>query len=160
MLQTRDVLTVRQADPADTEDWPSTSYTTVKEKLCRYGGIVGDRNWSIVGDSIRIKPIEARNIIDDLSCELSATMAGHKGLDEVVDALVSEIDYQNHLSRRTDDEAKDVPGFLTLLRVYLRKAEDAFAMNAGNEEALHELRKVTAIGVRAMMYCGSRRREE
>ncbi len=83
---------------------------------------------------------------------------------EVCTAIWTEIFYQDHLPRRTDDEAKDVPGFLTLGRRYLRKAEDAWADNPGTgnpaqvEEALHGLRKLAAIFIRAMIYNGIRRR--
>lgn len=81
------------------------------------------------------------------------------------DALWAEIKYQDNLSIRTDDEAASVPAFLTLLRRYLRKAEDAWADNPGKvqedgtvqvSEALHSLRKLAAIATRAMIYNGIR----
>ena len=81
--------------------------------------------------------------------------------DEACDALWTEINYQNNLSRRTADEAKDVPGFLTLGRRYERKIEDDWADQAGTpqvEDALHGLRKVSAIYLRGMIYCGVRDR--
>ena len=84
--------------------------------------------------------------------------------DEACDALWSEIAYQDSLPRRTDDEAKDVPGFLTLARRYERKIENDWADLPGVgdpaqvEEALHGLRKVSAIYLRAMIYCGIRNR--
>lgn len=79
------------------------------------------------------------------------------------EAVWQEIEYQNNLPRRTADEAKDVAGFLTLGRTYLRRTEDAWAGNAGVEqadgrvqvpEALHGLRKLSAIFLRAMIYNG------
>lgn len=79
--------------------------------------------------------------------------------DEAVEALWSELQYQDSLPRRTDDEAKDIPGFLTLARRYERKIEDDWADQAGNpqvEDAVHGLRKVAAIFVRAMVYNGIR----
>lgn len=79
--------------------------------------------------------------------------------DKVCDALWTEIQYQDNLARRTDDEAKDIPGFLTLARRYERKVEEHWADNPGVEKALHGLRKVAAIYVRSMMYCGIRGRE-
>lgn len=76
--------------------------------------------------------------------------------DAAVAAVWTEIEYRNSLSRRTEDEAKDVPGFLTLLRRYIRKAEDAWSDNPGTvqpdgsiqvEEALHGLRKLAMIAM-------------
>lgn len=49
-------------------------------------------------------------------------------------------------------------GFATLGRVYLRKLEDEWAGSAGDEKALPHLRKLGAIFVRGMIYCGIRRR--
>lgn len=85
--------------------------------------------------------------------------------DRAAEALWSEIDYQNTLPRRTDQEessdptgeASDVPGFLTLGRRYERKVEDEWAdTKAPVEGALHGLRKIAAIYMRAMIYCGVR----
>lgn len=79
--------------------------------------------------------------------------------DEAVEAVWTEIEYQNNLLRRTENsEAKDPAGYGTLLRVYVRRLEEAWADNAGDEAALPFLRKVTAIGLRGMVYCGIRRR--
>ena len=99
------------------------------------------------------------------------TPASEISREEFMDAcaaLWSELQYQNTLPRRTKDEATDVPGFATLGRVYLRKLEDAWSSTAGEiqedgsiqvPEALHGLRKVAAIFVRAMIYNGIRCRE-
>lgn len=87
--------------------------------------------------------------------------------DQAVEALWSEIEYQNNLPRRTEEEntddrtaeARDVPGFLTLGRRYERKVEDDWADQAAPvEDALHGLRKLSAIYLRAMIYCGVRKR--
>ena len=81
--------------------------------------------------------------------------------DKVCEAIWSELEYQNNLPRRTDDEAKDVPGFATLARRYMRKLEDDWADLPGTpqvEPALHGLRKLAAIFVRSMIYCGIRHR--
>ena len=79
---------------------------------------------------------------------------------DAAEAVWSEIEYQNSLARRTDaDEAKDMPGFLTLLRRYQRKVEDIWADNPGPvEEAEHGMRKLAAICVRAMIYTKVRHR--
>lgn len=85
--------------------------------------------------------------------------------DVACDALWSELQYQDNLPRRTDDEASDVPGFLTLGRRYMRKVEDDWADQAGTgpsvqvEDALHGLRKLSAIFMRAMIYNGIRKRQ-
>ena len=91
--------------------------------------------------------------------------------DRACDALWTEIQYQDGLPRRTDDEAKDAAGFATLGRRYLRKLEDDWADNPGTintqpggnsvvvEAALHNLRKLSAIFLRGMIYCGIRNRK-
>lgn len=79
--------------------------------------------------------------------------------NEACDALWSEIEYQNALPRRTEDsEAKDVQGYATLGRVYLRRLEDSWADEEGDEPALQMLRKVAAIFVRGMIHSGVRPR--
>ncbi|RLC98439.1 MAG: hypothetical protein DRI46_11310 [Chloroflexi bacterium] len=87
--------------------------------------------------------------------------------EEAMEAVWTELQYQDNLPIRTDDEANDVAGFLTLGRVYQRKAEDAWASNAATkedgvtpqvEEALHGIRKIAGIYVRAMCYNGIRKR--
>lgn len=92
-----------------------------------------------------------------------------KEFDQACDALWSEIQYQDNLPRRTDDEAKDAAAFATLGRRYLRKLEDDWADNPGTvnmqhgaavvvEAALHDMRKLSAIFLRGMIYCGIRTR--
>ncbi len=76
-----------------------------------------------------------------------------------MEAIWSEIQYQDRLPRRTDDEAKEPAGFATLGRVYLRRLEDTWADNAGTESSLPILRKIAAIFVRGMVYSGIRYRE-
>ncbi|KKM14082.1 hypothetical protein LCGC14_1391330 [marine sediment metagenome] len=65
-----------------------------------------------------------------------------------------EIQYQNKLKIDYDIQAKDLPGFLTLGRRYMARAEAAWADKNDPTDALHELRKLAAIFVRAMVYCG------
>ncbi len=76
--------------------------------------------------------------------------------DIAVEAIWAEIEYQNQLPRRTEhDEAQDVPGFLTLGRVYLARAEASWAGHKGPVTPAHDdLRKLAAIFARAMIYCG------
>jgi hypothetical protein len=79
--------------------------------------------------------------------------------DAACEAVWSEVEFQDLLPRRTDCEAKDVQGFATLGRVYLREMEDLWASSAGSEQALPSMRKLAAIFVRGMAYCGIRHRE-
>jgi hypothetical protein len=75
--------------------------------------------------------------------------------DLACEAVWSEIEYQNNLPIRTEsDEAKDIPGFLTLGRRYLRSAEDKWSDNAGIGPSKPFLRKLAAIFIRAMIYVG------
>lgn len=80
--------------------------------------------------------------------------------NEAVEAVWGEIIYQNSLPRRTEEgEGKDPAGFAVLGRVYLRQLEVAWTYGEGNEDALHQLRKLAAIFVRGMVYNGVRHRE-
>jgi len=80
--------------------------------------------------------------------------------DIAVEAVWSEIEYQNNLPRRTEEsEAKGPEGFATLGRVYLRRLEDAWSDNKGNEAALPFVRKLAAIFIRGMIYSGIRDRK-
>ena len=78
--------------------------------------------------------------------------------DDACEAVWTEIEYQNNLPRRTDDEAKEPAGFFTLIQRYTRQGEDLWADNAGTEPCLPSLRKLAAIAVRGMIYCGIRPR--
>jgi hypothetical protein len=71
-------------------------------------------------------------------------------------AVWSEIRYQNELDWRTEDEAKSPADFATLGHRYLRKLEDDWSDNAGIEKSLPNLRKLSAIFVRGMIYNGVR----
>ena len=71
--------------------------------------------------------------------------------EQVFELINGERDYQNKLGpERTDGSDKTVGDYLTMLRCYLRKAEDAWTDNAGCEPALDQIRKVAAIAVRCM----------
>jgi hypothetical protein len=87
-----------------------------------------------------------------------ARIVTREEFDAACDAVWTEIDYQNKLTRRTDDEAKEPAGFATLARVYIRRFEDAWADNAGTGPSLPFLRKLAGIFIRGMIYCGITRR--
>lgn len=84
--------------------------------------------------------------------------------DRACNAVWSEIEYQNTLPRRTDDEAKDVPGFLTLLRcLYAADGGRLGGSARGGAQRARSpgpqrggMRKLAAICVRAMIYNGIR----
>lgn len=80
---------------------------------------------------------------------------------KAADAIWTELQYQDNLPRRTDDEAKDCAGFATLGRRYLRHLEDHWADQPGPvvEDALNDMRKLAAIFARGMIYCGIRGRK-
>jgi hypothetical protein len=83
----------------------------------------------------------------------SARTVSKDEFDRAVEALQTEIAYQDSLPRRTEDEAVDVPGFCTLMRRYLRKVEDDWSDNPGPVKAAEEgLRKLSAIALRGMVY--------
>jgi hypothetical protein len=76
--------------------------------------------------------------------------------EEVIGAINSEFHYQSLLqeSGRADAVDHGVTGQLVCLRVYLRKAEAAWTLKAGDEPALHEIRKIAAIALRALQTYG------
>jgi len=77
-------------------------------------------------------------------------------------AVWGEIEYQNSLPRRTDDDAKSVMDFCGLARRYIRLVEEDWADNPADEgsgqveAAVHGLRKLAGIFVRSMIYNGIR----
>ena len=88
-----------------------------------------------------------------------------EAFDQICDVVWTEMVYQP--GNRIGDEAIDVPGFATLLRRHLRKVEDSWADGMGElqedesvqvPEALHGLRKIAAIAIRAMYFNGVRSR--
>ena len=78
----------------------------------------------------------------------------------VYSVIDGERDYQNELGPdRTDSSQKSVGDFLSLMRSYLNDADKAFATNPGTVPTLHEIRKVTALGVRCLEEHGAPPRE-
>ena len=83
---------------------------------------------------------------------------GLAGFSQAIQVVWGEIEYQNKLKIDYNIQAKDLPGFLTLGRRYMTRAEAAWADNDDPKVALHELRKLATIFVRAMVYCGAESR--
>lgn len=80
--------------------------------------------------------------------------------DEVYAALDSERAYQDDKwGGRPHDDQEGIGNFLVYIRRYLRKAEDALTDASDNEQAMHAIRKVTALGVVAMEVHGAPRRK-
>lgn len=79
---------------------------------------------------------------------------------EVIDALNGELEYQNKIAGtdRANLEDNGVAGQVLTLQTYARKANDAWTLNSGNEEALAELRKCAAIAIRALVRYGCPKR--
>lgn len=79
---------------------------------------------------------------------------------EVITAINEELVYTSRLHKlgRADQEDYGVEGQLITLATYTRKAQDAWVNNAGPQPSLHELRKVAAIAIRALLLCGCPRR--
>lgn len=79
---------------------------------------------------------------------------------EVIEAINEELAYTAGLQTqgRADSVDYGVEGQLVTLSTYTRKAIDAWTNNAGNEQSLHELRKVAAIAIRALLTAGCPRR--
>lgn len=80
--------------------------------------------------------------------------------DDVVRLIQEELSYQDSMAGtdRANTGDNGVAGQLVILERYTRKAVDAWTDNAGDENALHELRKVAAIAIRALVCYGCPRR--
>lgn len=81
---------------------------------------------------------------------------------EVIDAINEELAYQSTLegSGRADAVSHGVSGQLVALGVYFNEANIAWTKKAGDEAALDALRKVVAIGARALVQYGCPRRKK
>lgn len=65
----------------------------------------------------------------------------------VLDAVASERDYQDRKWGTVAEHPHEVGGWLTLMAVHLRRAQEAWASTNNDVEALESVRKVLAIGV-------------
>jgi hypothetical protein len=82
---------------------------------------------------------------------------------EIIEAIDSERDYQDSLREggRFTENILPLPGELSCMKVYLDKAFESYANNPGEapEETMHIIRKIVAMGVRAMENYGAPKRE-
>ena len=82
--------------------------------------------------------------------------------DDVIEAINEELAYQASIAGtgRADTNDHGLPGQLVSLDCYTRKAIDDWTGMAGKEPSLHQVRKVAAIAVRALIRFGCPRREQ
>jgi len=71
----------------------------------------------------------------------------------VIDQINEELAYIPTLAEqgRSDEVHYGTPGQLLTLKVYIDKAIAAWVANPGNDQSLHEIRKVAATAVRALL---------
>jgi hypothetical protein len=67
--------------------------------------------------------------------------------EDVIAAVIGERAYQDRKWGTPREHPHEVGGWITLMRAKLDAAQNAWAGSRGEEKALHELRKVVAIGV-------------
>jgi hypothetical protein len=65
----------------------------------------------------------------------------------VFEAIASEREYQDRKWGTPAEHPHEVGGWLTLMAVHIRRAQDAWAGSNGDNEALAALRKALAVGV-------------
>lgn len=76
-----------------------------------------------------------------------------KSMQEVTDAILQEIAYQN--AKWGEDKEQSLPGYLTVMRNELRKAEAGWCKNStGRDSCLSEILQCVTVGVRALMEYG------
>lgn len=78
---------------------------------------------------------------------------------QVFDVLASERAYQDRKWGSIDQHPHEVGGWLMLMHVHLRKAQEAWASSGDDYAALLALRKVLAVGVACMEQHGAPRRD-
>lgn len=70
---------------------------------------------------------------------------------DVYKIIDTERDYQDNLPpSRTNYEKHTVGDYITMLHFYMRQLDEAWTMNAGNDEALVVMRKIAGIAVHCM----------
>lgn len=82
-----------------------------------------------------------------------------EAFDRAVEAVWSEIQYQNELPRRTDSgEAHGIAGYASLIDKCNRDMVDTWYAEKGEDRCLHNIRKTAASAIRGMIFCGVRPR--
>lgn len=78
------------------------------------------------------------------------------GFNEAINAIEGELNYQHSIV--SDNEYNPIASVaeeILMMEEYLQKARTSFTSNTGDKAALDQLRKVTAMGIRAMINHGS-----
>ena len=78
--------------------------------------------------------------------------------EDIYRAIDIERDYQDSLVAHKNDSVRVVADWVIFMEHHLRKATN-HVYNLNSEEALHEIRKVTALGVACMENLGIQKRE-
>lgn len=87
-------------------------------------------------------------------------MARKATRQEVYEAIDTERDYQDRLgANRTDGRQQTVGEYLTMMRHYMNKADEAWTNNPGDAAALEVIRKIGGIAVRCMEDWGAPKRK-
>lgn len=77
-----------------------------------------------------------------------------------VNAVLRERDYQDKKWGTIQERPREVGTYLTLMRVLLTEAEQAYAKSKDDGPALNELRKVVAVGLACFEQHGVPSREQ
>lgn len=88
----------------------------------------------------------------DINTEIHCTNARQAA---ALEAVIDERNYQDMKWGPIADRPREVGTYLTLIRAKLRAAETAFATSDYDDDALEELRKVTALGVACLEQHGA-----
>jgi hypothetical protein len=67
--------------------------------------------------------------------------------EQVYSAIDSERTFQDAKWGTLENHGHEVGGWLTIMARYLREAQDAWASNRGDADALVEIRKLITVGV-------------
>ena len=82
---------------------------------------------------------------------------------DVYERINEERNFQESLAKtifRHNAADKSVPAEIMMMQVYLNKAIHSFTNNYGDQPALHQIRKVVALGVRCLENHGCPKREK
>lgn len=81
---------------------------------------------------------------------------------EVYEKINKERDYQESLTKkkfRHNKADRSVPAEIVMMQTYMNHAIHEFTDYGGDEHALHQIRKVVALGIRCLEHHGCPQRE-
>lgn len=74
-----------------------------------------------------------------------------ENFDKTIEVIKGELKYSQNLVDEKDYNKKaPVSAEILMMEEYLKKAREAWVSNTGDEAALHQIRKVTSMGIRVM----------